>query len=466
MANKNILTSSARLTSVEQFYYSPSLVLPTEPNSAFLSIYCFLSKVDTWSDDLNPPQPTQDQRYIKNVFKNMFVAKHITSNQISPVIRRVDWTSGITYDYYHDDIDMFEKDDNGYNIYNYYVKNRYDQVFKCLWNNNDNPSTVEPYFEPGNYSQNKIFQGTDGYKWKFMYTIDTGSKVKFMDSTWMPVPVLRYAPNPLLSDVGFGGVEVINVTNSGNGYYTTNSVISVVISGDGSGATGTPVISNGQITDVVVTNQGSNYSYANVSIVATATIEGNPVGSGATVITDVSPVGGHAFDVTSELGCTNVMVTCEFNGSETVDGIDYIPTDIDFYQLGLLINPTTISLSPSAANGYIYKTTTDFILAPGVDIFENDEVIYQGGSLETATFTAKVLSFDTASNVLYLININGTPSLNSTVHGNTSKATRTLLNFSSPDFVLHSGYMSYIENRSGIQRSVDGIEQVKIVLGY
>ena len=47
-----------------------------------------------------------------------------------------------------EDLDLTELNDDGTLKYNYYVRNRYDQVFKCLWNNNGNPSTDEPFFEP------------------------------------------------------------------------------------------------------------------------------------------------------------------------------------------------------------------------------------------------------------------------------------------------------------------------------
>jgi len=40
------------------------------------------------------------------------------------------------------------------------------------------------------------------------------------------------------------------------------------------------------------------------------------------------------------------------------------------------------------------------------------------------------------------------------------------LSYSSPKFVLSSGNILSIENRTGVQRSTDGIEQFRFVLGY
>jgi tetratricopeptide (TPR) repeat protein len=44
----------------------------------------------------------------------MFVVKKIQSNDIAIVTQRIDWMSGVVYDYYRDDIDMFSKDVNGF----------------------------------------------------------------------------------------------------------------------------------------------------------------------------------------------------------------------------------------------------------------------------------------------------------------------------------------------------------------
>jgi hypothetical protein len=453
MANQSLLTYNAKVAQVEQTYYSPTAVLPIT-GTPISTTYVFLSRVLPWADDLNPPVPEQSQVYLRSVFANMFAAKEILSNNISPVIERNDWTSGTVYDYYRDDVDMFAKDSNGFLLKHFFVRNRYDQVFKCLWNNNGAASTNEPFFKPGNYGTNNIYQDTDGYKWKYMYTIDVGSKKTFMDSTWIPVPIGSHTPNPLQSTAARGDIEVINVINGGSGYPNDGSV-QVVITGDGTGATATPNITGGILTDITVTNSGTNYTTAAISIVSST-------GANASLIGPISPVGGHAFDNVSELGCSNVMLTAEFNGTE--GGI--IPTDIDYRQVGILINPTTKSGSPYPANGSIYSTTTDITVATGFGAFVPDEVFYQGPSLDGATFSATVLSFNSTTNVVKLINTKGIPITNLSGYGSVSRTARTVLGISQPNFVAYSGYLAAIQNRSAVTRSADGIEQFKFVLGY
>ena len=454
MANKNLLTYNAKVTQVEQDYFAP-VASVAGTNVPVSTLYCFLARVVPWPDENNPTTPTQDQKAIKSIFKNMFVAKLVNSSNISPVIERIDWTSGTVYDYYRDDVNMFEVDSVKRLVLKFYVRNKYDQVFKCLWNNNDGAATDEPFFQPGSYGTNNIYKGADGYKWKYMYTIDVGSKTKFMDSTWIPVPVGDTTLNPIATTAGYGDVEVINVVNGGSGYDPANAEITVVVTGDGSGATGTASVTAGEITDIVVTNTGGDYTFANVSVTSS-------LGSNATFIAPVSPIGGHGYDPIDELGASHTMVTVEFNADESGN----LPTEIDFRQVGLLVNPTALSTYPQPANGTIYKTTTDVVVAPGFGAFEEDEIVYQGTSLATATFTATVLSFDVASNVVRLINTVGDYTVNAPIFGNTSLTARTVLTVSTPDFVLFSGYLTYIENRASVQRSADGIEQFKFVLGY
>lgn len=454
MANKSLLTYGSKLFSVESVYFSPVVTIPPE-YKIISSLYFFLSKVQPWDNDNDPEAPRQDQKYLKQVAKNIFIVKHITSGDISPVIKRIDWSTGTIYDYYRDDVDMFEVDANGFPVKSYYVRNRYDQIFKCLWNNNGSQSTVEPYFEPGSYGTNNIFTGSDDYKWKYIYTIDTALKNRFMDNTWIPVPATKGTVNPLLSPAGYGNIDVINVTNGGSGYDPANAIITVAVTGDGAGATGTAYSSNGSITKIEVNTTGSNYTFANVAINSSR-------GSGAVAIAPVSPIGGHGYEVESELGCNHVMVTSQFNGSES----GLLPTDMSFHQVGILNSPVTLSSPNSIANGAIYKTTTDLIVSAGFGVYQSNEYIYQGNSINDYNFIGRILSFDPASNVVKLINTRGTLIINSPVFGDSSKTTRTLLSYNTPEFVTLSGNIFYLENRAAVQRSSDGIEQFKVVLKY
>lgn len=466
MADSNLLTYGAQVAGVKTEYFNPVAVAIDNPTVPLKATYCFLSKVDPWTNDSSPPTPTQDQHSIKLAYKNMFVVKQVTSADISGVIQRIDWTANTVYNYYSDTVDMLQIVETSNNesqnqdtlVYNFYAKNSYDQVFKCLWNNNGGPSTYMPYFQPGSYNTDNIFQQADGYKWKYIYTVDLGSKVKFMNSQWLPVPlnVSFPPPNPLAAPAGIGSIDVINVIDGGLGYNPTVNTITLIINGDGTGAAAIPVCNATSIIDITVTNPGENYTWATVSIAAKGVI------IPAQVIAPVSPIGGHGFDPSAELGCFRSMYVVEFDGSE--GGL--VPTNITYTQVGMLVNPLAISTAPEPANGTIYSTTTNFIVSSGFGVYQNDEMVFQGNTLPYATFSGTVLSFDVSNNVLYLINTYGIPTNSALVTGNQSGCARTMFSYTTPDLQIYTGYITYLDNRSGIQRSPDGNEQIKFIWSF
>jgi len=401
------------------------------------------------------------------VFKDIIATKQITSSDIAPVIQRIDWESGSIYDYYTDVEDMFVQNSDGLLLKQFYVRNRFDQVFKCLWNNDGGESTVEPQFLPGTFDSTFLVKTADGYKWKYMYSIDSGLKQKFFDTNWMPVPIGQNIPNPVDTFAAQGSIEVVNLTTTGNGY--TSGGVTITITGDGQYANGTALVNAaGYLYDVAVSNTGTGYTHSSV------TITPNPgyatPNTAAIAIAPTSPIGGHGFDPISELGCSHVMVGLEFIESE--GGL--IPTDITFYQLGLLLDPVSqesISQTPpTLANSAVYDATTQLYVSAGTGTFISGQTVYQGSSQATATFIGEIVSYDPLANVVRVINITGSPTLNDAViqdaSGPVGGAIRTLLSVTNPDFITFSGYMAYIENRTGITRSADGTEQFRIVLSF
>lgn len=454
------LLPGSRVYEVLQYYYSPSQVHET-------TLYAFIGRVTPWPDEDNPPVPAQDDYSIKQIFKDIIAAKLVTSSDISPVIRRIDWDSGKVYDYYVDTEDMLALDSNQDLIKEFYIRNRFDQIFKCLWNNNGGPSTVEPQFLPGTFDNSFLVKTADGYKWKYMYSLDAGLKQKFFDSTWMPVPIDMDPPNPKQTFAGSGSIDVINITTTGQGY--TSGGVTLTINGDGQFANGTPVVNTaGYLYDVVMANTGTGYTYAEAVITPSSGFPSPNVP--AVAIVPVSPIGGHGQNPILELGCNHVMVAPEFIESENGN----LATDFTYRQVGLLVDPISeesMAKEPMMiANNSFYDVTTKLFVSPGTGSYVSGETIYQGASLATATFSAKVVSFDALNNIVRVININGTPVNNEALiqdpNGPVTSAVRTLLTTQNPDFIIFSGYMAYIENRTGVARSPDGTEQFRIVLSF
>ena len=96
---------------------------------------------------------------------------------------------------------------------NYYALNSKDQVFKCLDNKGGANSTDEPQlFLSSTSLEEPYFQTTDGYKWKYMYTLNTSQKERFLTSDWMPVTYNKFVRAAALNR----SIDIVKVTNSGN----------------------------------------------------------------------------------------------------------------------------------------------------------------------------------------------------------------------------------------------------------
>jgi hypothetical protein len=454
---KGLIPYSGFSEEILKYFYSPNLIFKNSGDE-FLNLYCFIAKVDPWPDELNPPSPSNSDYYLKNVVKNLIALKKINTNDICPVIKRIDWKQNTIYKQY--------SSTSSANI-DYYVRNSYDQIFKCLSNGTANNSSTgsltqkQPIIDfTTNFIDNIIDTG-DGYKWKYLYTIDSGSKLKFFDENWIPLPVDTHRKSIQANSIGAGEVSVINVYNGGTGYtndegYNTSTTIN--IAGDGTGATAKAIIRSNTVTDIIMTNNGTGYTYAAASIIPNIGYSG----TGAQLIAEPSPIGGHGHNLLNELGCKNVMVTAEFNGTET----GTLPSDIDYRQIGLITNPEILINSQAVfANSTIYKATHDITVSQGSGTYQQDEFVYQG-SAENPTFSGTVLNFDSKNNVLYLINTQGTVTLYQGIYGSNSNTSRVLLQEFIEQMIPFSGNIIYIENRAKIQRTSSGLEQFRLTLNY
>jgi hypothetical protein len=452
---KGLLTSYGSTAQVEHEYYfvvSGSGYIPSLETSSYL----FVGKVESWPDENDPPVPTQSQFDIKTTFKNMVAAKLLTSSNLCPVVQRIDWTRGTVYIAYDDKLDMFTRDENGFLTKPFYVRNRYDQIFKCLFNNNGGESTVEPLLQAGTTEPNQPIYAADGYKWIYITTINKGLKREFFDINFMPITIGAGAPDAN-SVAGLGAINVINVTNTGDGAYSDgfNSTV-ITIEGDGQGATAYANVANGYVQDVIVSNTGNNYTFATVTIEPQTGFSGN----GATAMPIISPVGGHAADPVSELGCKHIMISMELNGSEG----GALPTDIAFRQVGIVVNPEL--KNGTTPTETIYNTTDLAYVSFGTQGYTIGESVYQGQDLENSTFSAEVCSFDSSNNIIFLINIEGYYNIGDPIYGEESSTTRVLLDYTKTDFDVGSGYLMYYENRTPVQRSAEGNEQLRLLLSF
>lgn len=258
--------------------------------------YYFLGRTVNWVDDTSPPYPIDSFDYELQTRNEMITLKEIKSTDVAFVIPRVDWTTGQIWDMYDDQysdevqgvnlisggygysdppsitisggggtgavavptlvdgvvvsIDMVSRG-RGYTSVptvsitggggegaaaeasvaiaysgakrlediNCVVMTDEYNVYKCLDNNNNAISTYKPI---GTVVDPVIMP--DGYMWKYLYSIPIALRNKFLTDVYMPVV------NSIRSQFYSNG-EILNVVLENNGQNYTFASISV--SGDG-----------------------------------------------------------------------------------------------------------------------------------------------------------------------------------------------------------------------------------------
>jgi hypothetical protein len=244
--------------------------------------------------------------------------------------------------------------------------------------------------------------------------------------------------------------------NTSSGYIISPSIS---ISGDGTGSTGRTIGNTTHgITDIRTSQKGQNYTFATIDVQA------NPLhGSGATAEAVIGPIGGHGKNAIEELGGNFVIVDVVLKGNE----VGYFTTSNDYRQIGLLRDP----LKNDGSNTFFTSTLADQSLKITMNrttgLFETDEQIYQGDSLETSTANGYVVDF-IGKKLMRINKVFGTFDENLPIRGSKTGATGYILpdSIKERDIKPYSGDILYIENREKIQRLTDQVEDFKILLEF
>lgn len=442
----SVYSKNLNIYNAEQFKESVT-------EAANSSIYFTIGKVEAWANDSAPLQANSSVTSLYEVYRNMIGAKKITGNDMYHCIPRTDWTQGTVYDRYdHCTCSLILFNANT----KFFVVTPNWDVYKCISNNNGAPSQNVPTqkITTGNV------QETDGYIWKYMYTISPAEQLRFTTNEYIPVKTLANDDASLQWDVQDnaidGGLEFIQVTNGGQNY-SDNTKLWITITGDGTGANAfaqTNAISN-IISAIVIDRPGTGYTYANVQVHDDST-----TGLGAVLRAVISPPGGHGSDPLRELGGSNIMINMRLRYDEN----GKLPVTNDFRQVSLIKDPYIYGTSTIKTNTAFSQLTTLTLSGVGDDNFVEDEVVYQGLYPNT-TFSGIVVSWN-GSNQVKLSNTTGSV-IASTLVGLTSGATGTVsIPITIPEVAPNSGQLLYIDNIKPIIRSSDQIEDFKIVLKF
>ena len=192
-----------------------------EKNSTIL--YAAIGNINEYENEPSPSAPIDNGQYVQYQTHRDFIgAKKINTNDVSHVTLRHDWTNGTVYSMYRD-VDI--------NLYNrpFYVMTDEYNVYKCLYNNQGSPSTIKP----SGFSTTP-FTTSDGYTWKYMYTLSLGDASKFLTKVHMPVKKIETGDGSTESDRQLlvqnastnGSIEIVEVNDTGVEYLqVTNGVV-------------------------------------------------------------------------------------------------------------------------------------------------------------------------------------------------------------------------------------------------
>ena len=473
-----IITEKFRLHNAKEFKQSA-----TETGNA---MYMFIGRPLSWSDDSNPPTPVDSLNDEYDAYANMTALKKVSSTDVSHAIIRRDWTSGTKYDEYrHNYTSSNKSTSNASTLWasTFHVVTSDYNVYKVISNNNGADSTVMPTGTSTN-----ILTTGDGYKWKFMYSISASDVIKFVTSDFIPVKTIG-AKAGVEGDVGGlgvaasddnsaqwdvengatdGTIEHARVTAGGSSYGSDGNY-NVAVSGDGASGQLQVTVSSGAITAVTVNAVGSGYSVASItnSLLQTAT---SSSGTGASFDVIISPKNGHGSDPVEELGGNYVIVNSRL---EYAEGSGDFPTDNDFRQIGLIVNPTNAggnTLSSATTLSALNRIT----LQSGATMPAVDATIASAASITSGTATGKVVSVDSTNRYVYFLpsvdsvgNFNAFANSNGVFVGSTQKGTINAsggVSAAYPEVQRNSGDIVYLENRGAVARAADQIEDIKLII--
>jgi hypothetical protein len=470
--------------------------------------YVSFGKFFNWDDDAIPPTPNSSvQTSYLDINDNIIFGKKVSASDITYIGKRITWTSGTVYTAYdHTDSQLFDK--------NFYVINNLGRVYKCLFNNNDSPSTVEPLLTVAQGD----FNTADGYKWKYLFTISAADNNKFGTDTYFPIT----PSDTVVSSAIPGAIHVIKVDNSGNNYISANGSIDITLdlytfkisnsgalaisgaytnsyfyisTGSGSGAlskvsdyvvntsgkyvfTETPItetdttstyimgpsvnISGDGASASAITNLNANGNIESIRVIgkgrnytyANVSIGANAYfGSGASAHVIISPKGGHGSDPAAELGCEILGMTV------TTNSLDNFPSWAKYRQVALIYNPkASANLTNYEESTFNQMVNFGVLVAPS--LLEEGEVIQGFNSRATAT----VAYMNTSS--IYVIGDTGSFQPYETITSLSSGKTVVISTINNKDLIPYSSEVLYFKNIEPINRTGIRSEDVKLYFNF
>ena len=440
-----------------------------------IGLYLFFAKSDGWTNN-QPINPVDNQEAAFDIYDQMIGLKKIPSSEIRSVIPNKTWASGTIYDIYrHNYGSVISATNNVVNyveglntethLYetNFFIVTSEYKVYKCLNNNNNGQSTVEP-----SSTTSAPFTLSDGYVWKYLFSVNANDFERFKSDEYIPIPETSSidANNAIAPASNYGGAIYNVVIKAPGTNYTANSEFDIIGDGTNGRVRITSTDAAGAITGIKVLNPGSGYTFAQINTTG---------GSNAVLEPIISPKEGMATTGMSlELGAYRLALHCKLENSDFVFGND-------FSVVGIIYNPVTTSTSSTLIG--TRKMTLDYSTS-GVSPLANAQEDYDDLLISTpgagSGATGRIVHYEPDTvNDIYTIyftqentvgaGLQSSGARPSFVDGESiiiGSETVTINTVSEPDIVRGSGEIIYIDNRNTISRAQDQTEDFKIILEF
>ena len=460
-------------------------------------------RTDNWNTSTTN-NPVDNLEYLSHYRDTSLFGKKITTENARRVIRKIQWVINTPYDMYRHDYRQGNESpvSKSARLYdtNYFIITSEFKIYICIDNGSSgiNPTVTGSLIEPTHTDTEPPTAGSDGYRWKYLFSIAPSDVIKFDSTEFITVPnnwlittnsdieIIREGGD---SDINNNQIKTVYIENGGTGY---SKDLTASIVGDGSGATvSIEVDSVGTITNVTVTNGGKGYTYGIINL-------SNDDGSGSKLIPIIPPSKGHGYNIYEELGTDKVLMYARFDDS-TKD----FPIDTKFSQVGIIKNPETfvgtgITFTANAFSSlYAVGLTTSRTVVIGEKItqnvsgakgyvasFDTDTKIlkyYQDRSLcfgnkvdqTDSDGTTNVIAFDSTNDINFNSSGNAA-SIDTTLTGSVVTVNNKQINLgvsftnglANPEINKKTGTIIYIDNRPEVQRDSRQKEDIKIILEF
>lgn len=496
----SLVTKNFRLYNTDQLYSKIT-------TNATENLYLTIGKTTAWPNDSIPPVVNSSFDSIAiDTWKYAISMKKIVGSDASYAVPRINWTSGVTYNSYKSYTDFAT---------NFYVLTDEFNLYKCIDNNNNSPSTVKP-----TSTSTAIVSLADNYKWKFMFTLRAVDALKYLTTSYIPVKYLTVNDGSdqwlVQTSAVPGTIDTYSVLVPGTGYIsqtgtavtatpttitlassasaidsTYNGMSVYISSGQGQGQVKkiSSYIGATKIATVetwnIIPNATSIYTVSpSVNIVgdgtgasaystvtsgaitkintlsfgsnykhATVTLQSN-VGGNAVIKANVSPLLGHGSNVVRELFAHNLTLNVKLTGDESTT----FPINNDYRTISLISAPRIANNSYAASLSYDLSDKLTFTGITGS--FLNDENVT--GSVSGAT--GNIISIN--GNILSLNNMFKMFSVGDIITGSVSGATAVFSNYALSPVKKYSGEVIFINYTTPTYRSSLQTEDYRITVNF